>query len=242
MPNFHNGYLEQGAALGNLVLNVGLNADNIVVNMRRRAFLRLVSDNATATNRTFALTNGAVQGQVVTITLVGSSTNAAELLSTGNVSLTGGTWTAAVGDSIMLMWDATSVIWRELGRASASAILISGTYTPTFTAGTNVASATAGVAHYLRIGTQVSVWGTGSIGSTTASNTASTFGVSLPIASNLGAVGDLTGTGSLLSAGTVVSTSASIVGDAANDRAAVSYNAAQTAAATFGYSFAYTVI
>src|SRR5688572_3758495 len=155
--SFRDGYLKPGAALGNLAMNVGLNADNLVINVGTNGYLRLTSDNATATNRSFSLAGGAWMGQVLTITLVGSSTNAAELLSTGNVSLTGGTWTAAVGDSIVLIWDgmASTQVWRELTRAQAGQTLIAGTYTPTFTAGTNVATATVGLAHYYRIGTQV---------------------------------------------------------------------------------------
>lgn len=242
--SFRSGYLQPGTAVGNLPINVGLNADNLVVNVGSNGYLRLVSDNATSTNRTFSLAGGAYMGQVLYITVVGSSTNQVELLSTGNVSLTGGTWTATVGDSIMLIWDglASTQVWREITRATASQILIAGTYTPTFTAGTNVAVATTGLAHYYRIGTQVSVYGTGSISSTAATNTASTFGISLPIASNLAAVGDLTGSGNILSATGTPSASCTITGDAANDRAAVAYNAAQTAAGTLGYSFAYTVI
>jgi len=244
--NFQDGYLIAGQALGNLPQNIVLNADDLVLNPRLTPFLRIVSDNATATSRSFSLFAGSYMGQIIYLTLVpttaGVSTGKAELLSTGNVSLTGGTWTASVGDTLQLMWDGTSGLWREIARASASEILLAGTYTPTFTAGTNVATATAGLAHYQRIGTQIFVSGTGSIASTAATNTASAFTVSLPVASDLAAAGDLTGSGAILSATSVVSAPVIIVAETTANTATFSYNAAQTAAGTLGYSFAYTVI
>ena len=240
---FRSGNLAPGFGLGENSLNVSLAADNTQIFVARNTpYIRLTSDNATATNRTFTLTSGPVDGYVLKIVLVGTSSNKAELLSTGNVTLTGGTWTASVNDYIMLQWDALSAIWREVCRYQASTQTLSGTYTPTFTAGTNVATATAGLAHYQRVGNEVTVSGTGSIASTAATNTASAFGVSLPIASNLAAAGDLTGSGNLLSASGTASAGATITADTTNDRANVQYNAAQTAAATLGYTFTYTVI
>lgn len=243
---FHDGYLKPGQALGSLPLNVVLNADNLVINPGVTPFIRVVSDNTTAANRTFSLFAGSYQGHQIVITLVptsaGVATGRAQLLSTGNVNLAGGTWEPAVNDSIILQWDGTTGVWRELGRSVAAQQLISGTYTPTFTAVTNVATATAGLAHYARIGTQVMVWGTGSIESTTASDTASEFDISLPIASDLAAAGDLTGTGSILSATGVPSAAVVLTADTTNNRANALYNAAQNAAGTLGYSFSYTVL
>jgi hypothetical protein len=243
---FRDGNLQPGQALGNLPLNIALTADNQTINPGVTPFIRIVSNNTTAANRTFTLFAGSYQGQVIYLTLVptsnGTSTGRAQLLSSGNTALTGGTWEPAVGDSLILQWDGTSSVWREIARAGASSQVLSGTYTPTFTAGTNVATATAGVAHYIRVGTQVSVWGTGSIASTAATSTASEFGISLPIASDLAAAGDLTGSGNILSATSVASAGATITADTTNNRASVAYNAAQTAAGTLGYSFSYTVL
>jgi hypothetical protein len=96
--------------------------------------------------------------------------------------------------------------------------------------------------HYMRLGNEVFCWGTGSIASTAATDTASEFDISLPIASDLAAAGDLTGTGTILSATGVPSASCVITADTTNNRANVLYNAAQTAAGTLGYSFSYTVL
>lgn len=243
---FRDANLQPGQALGNLPLNVALTSDNQIINPGVTPFIRIVSDNTTAANRTFSLFSGSYQGQQICLTLVptsgGTATGRAQLLSTGNVNLAGGTWEPAVNDSLMLQWDGTTGIWREIGRTTAATQLISGTYTPTFTAVTNVATATAGLAHYARIGNEVMVWGTGSIASTAAANTASEFDISLPIASDLAAAGDLTGTGSILSATGTVSAPVVLTADTTNNRANALYNAAQTAAGTLGYSFSYTVI
>ena len=243
---FRDGNLQPGQALGNLPLNVALTADDQTINPGVTPFIRIVSDNTTASNRTFTLFAGSYMGQIIYLTLVptsaGVSTGRAQLLSTGNVSLTGGTWEPAVNDSLVLQWDGTSSKWREITRAVAAQQLISGTYTPTFTAVTNVATATAGLAHYARIGNEVMVWGTGSIASTAATSTASEFDISLPIASDLAAAGDLTGSGNILSATGTASAGVTITADTTNNRANCLYNAAQTAAGTLGYSFSYTVI
>jgi hypothetical protein len=243
---FKDGNLQPGQALGNLPLNVALTADNQTINPGVTPFIRIVSDNTTAANRTFTLFKGAYQGQQICLTLVptsaGVATGRAQLASSGNTVLTGGTWEPAVNDSLMLQWDGITSVWREIGRAVAAQQLVSGTYTPTFTAGTNVGTATAGVAHYIRVGTQVSVWGTGSIASTTATNTASIFTISLPIASDLAAAGDLTGSGNILSATSVASAGVTITAGTTDNNASCAYNAAQTAAGTLGYSFSYTVL
>lgn len=243
---FRDANLQPGQALGNLPLNVALTADNQTINPGVTPFIRVVSDNTTAANRTFTLFAGSYQGQQIVITLVptsaGVATGRAQLLSTGNVNLAGGTWEPAVNDSLILQWDGTTGIWRELGRATAAQQLVAGTYTPTFSAGTNVATATTGVAHYIRVGTQVSVWGTGSIASTAATNTASAFTISLPIASDLAAAGDLTGSGNIISASGTASAGVTITADTSGNTASCAYNAAQTAAGTLGYSFSYTVL
>lgn len=116
VKNFHDGYMRVGEQLGNIEKNVALTADNQIINPGQTPFIRLTSDNATSTNRSFTLFNGSIMGQIIYLTLTGS-TGAAELVSGGNVTLVGGvTWTAAVDRTLVLMWDATSVKWRELSR------------------------------------------------------------------------------------------------------------------------------
>lgn len=242
---FRNANLVPGMALGELYYNVSLAADDTQINTGRNPFLRLTSDNTTAANRTFTLVNGAVDGFILHITLCATgavATGRAQLAASANTILTGGTWEPAVNDTLTLMWDSAQTIWRELGRSGASTQSISGTYTPTMVAGTNVATATPGLAHYIRIGNEVTVTGVAAIASTAATQTASALTATLPIASNLGATGDLSGTGSLASASGTDATPVWIIGSVAGDVATLAYNANQTASATMTYTFTYTVI
>ena len=242
--NFRDGNLLPGMPLGNLAKNVTLSADNQVINPGLTSFLRLTSDNATASNRTFSLTPGSYQGQELFITVVGSATFAAELLSTGTAYLGSGTWSGGVGSSIHLMYDNVSLLWRELARTtvSASGIVTNGRYTPTMTLGANVSSASALSAIYSRMGNIVTVSGQTAVVATAAGNTASVIGVSLPIASNLATAADLSGAGSRLAATTVATSSVTISGDFTNDRAQLDFNSTQTTSSLLSFTFQYEVL
>ena len=112
MPNFRPGYLEQGA----IDKQQTLVADNTVVLVEGVSLLRLNSDNATSTNRTFTLGGGDVMGHTLTIIMEAAS-NQAELASSGNVKLASGTWTASTQyDALTLQWNGT--YWVELSRSS----------------------------------------------------------------------------------------------------------------------------
>jgi hypothetical protein len=89
---------------------------------------------------------------------------------------------------------AADVVPRFTGSGTAEVYnLTSGTYTPTVTASTNAASASAvGDFTYIRVGTIVNVTGRVTV-DPTAANTDTIFTVSLPIASNFSAVQDAAG-------------------------------------------------
>lgn len=108
-------------------------------------------------------------------------------------------------------------------------------YTPTFTGVTNIDSVVAFTAFYLRVGSQVFVWGGCTVDATTAA-TISAFRISLPVASNLGANTDLVGV--LTSA----RDSGTITGDAANNEALTSFTATINTATLNTFSFSYTII
>jgi hypothetical protein len=103
--------------------------------------------------------------------------------------------------------------------------LTNGTYTPTITNGTNVASSTARLCMYYKIGDIVTVMGTVEI-NPTSDTTVTNFGVSLPIASNLANEFQLSGASSDASGGggATVSGQFIIQGDATNNRAEFSTN------------------
>jgi len=240
---FRSNNLLPGFGLGENANNVSLSADNQQIFVTRNApWIRLTSDNATATNRTFTITNGPVDGYVLKICLVGTSTNKAELLSTGNVTLTGGTWTASVNDYIPLQWDALSATWREVDRYQATSQTLSGTYTPTMTTGANIVSASALPGNYQRVGNTVYVSGQSAVVTTAATNTASVLGVSLPIASNFAATTDCAGNANRQAASGTAYSAGTVIGDVANDRAQIDFNSTQTTSSIMAWTFSYVVI
>lgn len=115
--------------------------------------------------------------------------------------------------------------------------ILSGTYTPTLTNVTNLAASTAYQCQYMRVGTTVLVSGKADVDPTAAATTR--LGISLPIASNLGAVEDLAGTAF---APAVAGQGAAIGGDAANDRAIMEWVAVDVANRAMFFTFMYEVI
>ena len=92
-------------------------------------------------------------------------------------------------------------------------------YTPTLTNVANIAASTAYQCQYLRVGNSVTVSGRVDIVPTLAT-TATQLGISLPIASAIGAVGDIAG---VAFGPAVASLGAAILGDITNDRAQLEY-------------------
>lgn len=112
-----------------------------------------------------------------------------------------------------------------------------GVYTPTITNVANLAASTAYQCQYVRVGTVVTVSGKVDIDVTAA--VATQVGISLPIASNIGANEDLGGTAS--SAATLTE-SAAILGDATNDRAEMQFVAINITNRSWYFQFSYRVI
>lgn len=117
--------------------------------------------------------------------------------------------------------------------------IASGTYTPTFTTGTNVTGVGADPWKWIRVGNVVHVTGLGSV-TCTAGGAGSQYHVSVPIASNFTLTSDLTG---LASSGTgVADTSHYIIADTTNDRATVSFTTSGiTGARPQTVSFSYEI-
>ncbi len=115
----------------------------------------------------------------------------------------------------------------------------SGTYTPTFTNGTNVnGNVFNGDFHYMRIGNEVTVEGSVTISATGAGNTV--FDVSLPIASNFTNTYQLNGSG--------INNAPSIAGTAVaranttNDRMSMNYAAISGGGQEYIIRFTYTIL
>lgn len=116
--------------------------------------------------------------------------------------------------------------------------LASGVYTPTLTNVANLDGSTAFECQWLRVGNTVTVSGRVNADPTTA-GVSTQLGISLPVASNLGASEDCAGVAA--SAG-VASESAGILGDVANDRAQMQWITTDTGNHSMFFHFTYQVI
>lgn len=113
-----------------------------------------------------------------------------------------------------------------------------GTYTPTLTNVANLDASTAYQCQYLRIANTVMVSGRIDV-DPTAPAAATQLGISLPVASNIGAVEDCAGAAACSA---VAGQSAAILGDAANNRAQMEWIAGDVTNQPMYFTFAYQVI
>ena len=117
-------------------------------------------------------------------------------------------------------------------------ILVSGTYTPTASAATNLdATPTMTEAQYMRVGKTVTVSGRFTADPTAA--IATSFEITLPIASNLGAAEDAAGTAF---SGGVAGQGAEVIGVAANNTAQFQWVAVDVTSKLWSYTFSYQII
>ena len=139
---------------------------------------------------------------------------------------------AAVADGGTVIGD------NHVIRPGAQPILASGTYTPTLTNGVNVAGSAAYAGQWSRVGDIVTVAGHIDVAPTSA-GASTIMGISLPVASNLGAIADCNGS---FGSDGEVGCSGAIYGDVANDRATLGYIAPSVTPRGLFYSFSYRVI
>jgi hypothetical protein len=117
--------------------------------------------------------------------------------------------------------------------------LAASTYTPTRSAESNIdGTVTMTEAQYLRVGATVSVSGRFTADATAAG--LASFEITLPVASNLGAVEDVAGVAFSVSATTPEG--GEIIGVVANDTAKIQWIAVDTASRTWSFTFTYQVI
>ena len=125
----------------------------------------------------------------------------------------------------------------ELG-ANAT-VFLSNTYTPTRSAEANLdANVTMTEAQYMQVGKTVTVSGRFTADPTLTATTTS-FEITLPISSNLGAVEDVAG---VAFCGNIVSMGAEIYGSVANDTAVITWKASDVTSQTWSYTFTYQII
>ncbi len=114
---------------------------------------------------------------------------------------------------------------------------ISGTYTPTLTNVANLSASTTYKAQYMRVGSVVTV--SGRVDANSVASSLSQLGISLPIASNFGAIEECGGVAS--SPGTTQA-SASISADITSNRAEMQWLPVDLGNLVFGFTFTYRVI
>lgn len=123
------------------------------------------------------------------------------------------------------------------GTLNTAKTLDAGTYTPTLTNVANIDSTTAYQCQYMRVGNVVTVSGKLDIDPTAAA-TPTQVGISLPIASNLGAREDCAGSGCC----NTISQPAAIRADFTNDRAELDFISTTTLSSGMFFSFTYELI
>ena len=118
-------------------------------------------------------------------------------------------------------------------------VLSSGVYTPTRSAEANLDSnVTMSEAQYLRVGATVTVSGRFTADPTLTVTTTS-FEITLPVASNIGAAEDVAG---IAFCGAIAGQGAAIYGVAANDTAKVEWVSGDVTSQVWSYTFTYQVI
>lgn len=115
--------------------------------------------------------------------------------------------------------------------------LAAGTYVPTITSVSNVDSTANPTASYMQVGNQVTVYGQVSVDPTSAA--ATTIGISLPVASNIGATTDGRG---LVWTDAATVTLPKIIGNVASDRVDALFTTSSASNNIYYFSFMYTVI
>lgn len=95
--------------------STNLTADNQVVTVGSRSHIVLSSNNATPTNRTFTLSNGLNDGQILIIEW--SGTNQGEILATSNCRLPS-TMQFTQYDTLTVFWSGDAGAWLQISRSA----------------------------------------------------------------------------------------------------------------------------
>lgn len=182
---------------------------------------------------------GDIQSALAAHTASNDNTTLAELVAAilTHTQSTDNTTLVELNDAIAVHTaSADNVTDAQLTATIASLNLQSGTYVPTLSNITNLDGSTAFECQMMRLGTIVHVSGRLSANPTAAG--AVQLGISLPVASNFGALEDCAGTGYA----PAISEGAAIVGDAANNRAEMQWIAVDTTDQVRYFHFMYAVI
>lgn len=186
-------------------------ASNVIAGLATANSATLVTNSSGVPALTSSLTNGQV--------IIGST----------GATPTPATLTAGTG--ITITNGAASITVANTLTTAAS------TYTPTLTNVANLTGSTVYQAQYMRVGNTVTVSGKVDVHPTAATTTQ--LGISLPIASTIGANENCSGTAF---ASGIAGQGAAILGDATNHRAQMQWVAVDTSNQSMYYTFTYLII
>lgn len=161
---------------------------------------------------------------------------------------TAGTWASVPTDIGLIEMGAALAASGDSGQLPISAgntgfsflSFATGTWTPTGTNVSNMASTSGGFGTYVRIGSYV-IWAFTLTIAQTAANTATTLRVNLPVASNFGAVTDASGSGSN-GDGSINGCACRVAADVSNDAFSVTLRADTTGGQIYSFSGSYQII
>lgn len=195
--------------------------------------------NAAGGNITYNLQAAGGNGVLYFFKKTDSSTNTVTIDGNSSETIDGATTVvlSRQNDAIAII-DTGSGTWHIIGDYRGITLL-SGTYTPTRSAEANMDSnVTMTEAQYMRVGNTVTVSGRFTADPTLAA-TATSFEITLPIASNIGAAEDVAG---VAFCGSIAAQGAEVIGVAANDTAKVQWQSGDITSQTWSYTFTYAVI
>lgn len=153
----------------------------------------------------------------------------------------------ASSTGVVLNTNGGSVVLSQAGNVVctgniAAANLLSGSYTPTLFNSVNISSSSAHVCYYVKVGTQVIVYGTVNIDPTSASSFTE-LGISLPIPSTLSLANQLAGTGSTFTSASPGCYTGQILGDTSNARASLGFTTiTDVLNNNWSFSFSYPIL
>lgn len=153
------------------------------------------------------------------------SGSAASTISASNITGTLGVSQGGTGASN------TTDVFTNFGMAAS-------TYTPTLTNVANLDGSVTSEFQYIRVGNTITVSGAVEVNPTLTA-TSTKLGISLPVASNIGAAEDCSGTAFTPA---IAAMGAAIVGDATNDRAQMQWIASDVTAQSMFIQFQYQII